>query len=518
MVGCRLERFARDFITPSGHYSATPSSRGSMTIPTNTTKSIWESIDREKRRDRLLTRVSIAAWTATLVLVTVLLVVGAISVGQMVRAALAGAVPSGDRARHHAAARRRARCPDDADSMLSTIAVSCAARTAPYMRFSFASRLSKESSRAARARRRVSERRSVEPELYDLSDSDGRSELSSRVPVGAEMAPTATAVRRAVSRPRLHVYPRGAGGRHVGWFREQPRLDMTLSMTRDDHRRSINRQGMSEQIENIGTRRTRRGPRSRFTRGSATETVRSSVRESSNRNSSDAGYSVARYSVERRRNVGWPDRRTAAMVAATRKLPSQPPDANAQLPHHSLRESMMSTESRSSGRRRQSTVTMHDGAATSGPPPRVGVHHRSRGMKVERRAHAGPIREGVFFAATIGSGLRSCEQPRVMVTERAERADAIVVPTQRGAVVLALDEIELDRSGRNDARLWIGARRLSVARLFSIGWRLRMERCIGFLRAGGRRSCASEGVRVALVSGDGGELHAVLSSGRELRI
>src|SRR4051812_32426071 len=64
-----------------------------MTTGTNTTKGIWESIDREKGRDRLLNRVSITAWSATLVLVAVLLVVGGISAAQMVRAALEGAVP-----------------------------------------------------------------------------------------------------------------------------------------------------------------------------------------------------------------------------------------------------------------------------------------------------------------------------------------------------------------------------------------------------------------------------------------
>jgi uncharacterized membrane protein len=59
----------------------------------NTTERIWENIDREKRRDRLLKRVSIVAWSATLILVIVLLVVGGISAAQMVRAALEGAVP-----------------------------------------------------------------------------------------------------------------------------------------------------------------------------------------------------------------------------------------------------------------------------------------------------------------------------------------------------------------------------------------------------------------------------------------
>jgi hypothetical protein len=64
-----------------------------MTAGTNPSDQIWAAIDREKRRDALLKRVSIAAWAATLVLVSVLLVIGGISAAQMVRAAVEGAVP-----------------------------------------------------------------------------------------------------------------------------------------------------------------------------------------------------------------------------------------------------------------------------------------------------------------------------------------------------------------------------------------------------------------------------------------
>jgi uncharacterized membrane protein len=64
-----------------------------MTAPTNSTQRIWDSIDQEKRRDRTMQRISIAAWTATLILVFILLVIGGISAAQMVRAALNGAVP-----------------------------------------------------------------------------------------------------------------------------------------------------------------------------------------------------------------------------------------------------------------------------------------------------------------------------------------------------------------------------------------------------------------------------------------
>jgi hypothetical protein len=64
-----------------------------MIAGANPSNRIWEAIDREKRRDALLKRVSMAAWAATLVLVTVLLVIGGISAAQMVRAAVEGAVP-----------------------------------------------------------------------------------------------------------------------------------------------------------------------------------------------------------------------------------------------------------------------------------------------------------------------------------------------------------------------------------------------------------------------------------------
>ena len=64
-----------------------------MTAGANPSDRIWAAIDREKRRDALLKRVSIAAWTVTLVLVGVLLVIGGISAAQMVRAAIEGAVP-----------------------------------------------------------------------------------------------------------------------------------------------------------------------------------------------------------------------------------------------------------------------------------------------------------------------------------------------------------------------------------------------------------------------------------------
>ena len=63
-----------------------------MTLPQATASAkIWERIDAEKHRDRIIKRVSVGAWTVTLVLVVALLVVEAASVLQMVRAATVGA-------------------------------------------------------------------------------------------------------------------------------------------------------------------------------------------------------------------------------------------------------------------------------------------------------------------------------------------------------------------------------------------------------------------------------------------
>jgi hypothetical protein len=54
---------------------------------------VWERIDAEKRRDRMIKRVSISAWTVTMVLVLALLGLELASALQMARAAMVGAVP-----------------------------------------------------------------------------------------------------------------------------------------------------------------------------------------------------------------------------------------------------------------------------------------------------------------------------------------------------------------------------------------------------------------------------------------
>lgn len=58
-----------------------------------TTQRVWDAIDGEKRRDRLLRRVSITAWSVTLVLVVALAVMVGIQVVELAKGAMVGAVP-----------------------------------------------------------------------------------------------------------------------------------------------------------------------------------------------------------------------------------------------------------------------------------------------------------------------------------------------------------------------------------------------------------------------------------------
>jgi hypothetical protein len=53
----------------------------------------WALIENEKRRDRFIRRVSIAAWTTTFVLVLLIAALVALQVADMARARLLGAVP-----------------------------------------------------------------------------------------------------------------------------------------------------------------------------------------------------------------------------------------------------------------------------------------------------------------------------------------------------------------------------------------------------------------------------------------
>jgi len=54
---------------------------------------VWAAIEAEKRRDRLLRRVSIVAWSVTFVIVLVLTVLIGAQVSQIMRAVAVGAAP-----------------------------------------------------------------------------------------------------------------------------------------------------------------------------------------------------------------------------------------------------------------------------------------------------------------------------------------------------------------------------------------------------------------------------------------
>lgn len=54
---------------------------------------IWSAIDEEKRRDRLIRRVCVAAWSVTFGLMLLLGILAGLSAAQMVRAVLAGQLP-----------------------------------------------------------------------------------------------------------------------------------------------------------------------------------------------------------------------------------------------------------------------------------------------------------------------------------------------------------------------------------------------------------------------------------------
>jgi hypothetical protein len=54
---------------------------------------VWEAIDAERRRDRFIKRVSVVAWSVTFTVAGILTVLTGISVTEMVKGALAGALP-----------------------------------------------------------------------------------------------------------------------------------------------------------------------------------------------------------------------------------------------------------------------------------------------------------------------------------------------------------------------------------------------------------------------------------------
>jgi hypothetical protein len=64
-----------------------------MSTQNSGSEKLWDAIDQEKRRDRFLKRVSIAAWSVVFVVVLVFAVITGITVAQFVKAATVGAVP-----------------------------------------------------------------------------------------------------------------------------------------------------------------------------------------------------------------------------------------------------------------------------------------------------------------------------------------------------------------------------------------------------------------------------------------
>ena len=64
-----------------------------MTAQQEAEDRLWAQIDREKRLDRMLRRVTVAAWTITVALVLAFAVLVGLQVAQFARAALAGTLP-----------------------------------------------------------------------------------------------------------------------------------------------------------------------------------------------------------------------------------------------------------------------------------------------------------------------------------------------------------------------------------------------------------------------------------------
>ena len=62
-------------------------------LTTSASGKVWEAIEIERRRDRLIRRVSITAWTITFLLVCVLAVMVCLQVVPLARGAAVGAVP-----------------------------------------------------------------------------------------------------------------------------------------------------------------------------------------------------------------------------------------------------------------------------------------------------------------------------------------------------------------------------------------------------------------------------------------
>lgn len=64
-----------------------------MNASRNATDTAWALIENEKRRDRFIRRVSIAAWATTFIIVLIVAVMTSISLVEMTKAQMLGAVP-----------------------------------------------------------------------------------------------------------------------------------------------------------------------------------------------------------------------------------------------------------------------------------------------------------------------------------------------------------------------------------------------------------------------------------------
>src|SRR5690348_9632047 len=64
-----------------------------MTSPNEIQSKVWEQIDAEKRRDRFIRRVSVVAWSATLLLAVLMVIPEAAAVVQFIHAALRNDLP-----------------------------------------------------------------------------------------------------------------------------------------------------------------------------------------------------------------------------------------------------------------------------------------------------------------------------------------------------------------------------------------------------------------------------------------
>jgi two-component system LytT family response regulator len=114
------------------------------------------------------------------------------------------------------------------------------------------------------------------------------------------------------------------------------------------------------------------------------------------------------------------------------------------------------------------------------------------------------------FAVTIDRLVR-----RLQTGESARRDEALVVSTPRGAVVLAIRDIDWIEAADNYARIWVGGRSYLLRE--SLGQLEERVSRFGFERAHRRALVRIDGVR-ALTATDAGELVATLACGAKVRV